>query len=884
MHKIAKSICCLLFAFVAIAAQNSDSWKAIPRLKSLMQEKLYLHFDKPAYVAGERMWFRAYLANADTHLPDTASCAVYVELLNNVDSLIQRIKIPHRKGLFAASLLLSDALPEGNYSVRAYTNWMRNAGSDYFFNQSFFVGNSLSSQVLSTINYRFVDKKKAFAELQFMQGNAPLAGKQISYYINVSGNAKTPKTVSTTADGKLIIEYNPSKIDIKKPLIHVAYTENLSSYQRNYLLPAGNDFDCQFFAEGGALIIGKNNRVAFKAIQLDGLSTAVSGKIFDQNNKKISEFKSTHLGMGNFYFSPDSGMQYFALVKNAQGDEKRFELPPAHASSIALTATQLNGKIFIGINTNMPQDSMYLLAHSRSAVFYDKLITNWAKPVVFRKKDMRPGILSFLLIDKAGQVLSERLVFVRPDSMPSVQLHFDKPTYGKRERVNCHIQVLNAQGKPVEGSFSLSATDASDVQLHPAEQNLASYLLLSSDLRGHIEQPSSYFDPSNKKAIEQLDILMQTQGWKRFDVQSLLKAQKEEPKHFLEKGQAVSGLVKAGILNRAKKGSQVHILGPSIQYFSSTETDSLGRFEFAGFQFPDSTEFTVKALQKRGIKDAVQIFLDQDTFPSLAQNFVRPEQARNVSANQLEASKQKFFTENGILSIQLQDFELVESASRNDNVADAAYLNSVLDTELSGASLRKFDNLPFSLLVKSLPGLSSWSEYTVFDDSKIYAEDSQDLPETGPFFAWEGEVYSYQEVRSLFVGDLEAVRVMKKISAKSKTPADDILIVLIFKKDKGIYNSKYVEQNFERFMPLGYARAVEFYQPKYDVEATKASTKADWRSTLLWQAELKTDAQGRATCWFYTADRPSRYNLQLQGLTPQGEPCHFEGSYQLLKP
>lgn len=883
MYKTIRIIGFFLCCSLALLAQNTNSWKTAPRLKAPMQEKLYLHFDKPAYVAGERMWFRAYLANAFTHIPDTSSCAVYVELINNADSLIQRIKIPHKQGMFAGSISLSDMLPEGNYSVRAYTNWMRNAGSDYFFNQSFFVGNSLSSQVVSTINYRFTDKKKAVAEIQFMQGNSPLSSKKISYYINVSGEPKTPRTITTNSDGKITIEYNPSKLEIKKPLIHVAYKENLSSYERNYLLPASEDFDCQFFPEGGSLLAGENNRVAFKAIKQNGLSTEISGIIYDENSKKLSEFHSTHLGMGNFYFSPDSGKQYYAVVKNKAGNEKRFDLPKTSTTGVSINATQLKNKIYVGIRSKLKADSLFLIAHSRSSVFYNKMIMDVSKPIAFTKSDLPPGIISFMLFDKYGHALSERLMFIRPDSLPTANIQFDKAEYEKRERVNCHVQILDTKGNPVEGSFSLSVTDASDVILDPTEQNLVNYLLLSSDLRGHIEQPNAYFDRKNKQAVEQLDILMQTQAWRRFDVEQLLNGKNTLQANYLEKGQAVSGLVKSGLLNKARKGTQVHVLAPSIQYFNSTETDSLGRFEFSGFEFPDSTLFTIKAKQTRGIKDAVDVYMDADTFPSIIDHIIRPEKLRDISTNQLEASKQKFFTENGILSFQLKDFEVIGNVSKDAEVTDLAYINSIVDAEISGERLRQFDNQPLSSLIQSLPGMSSWSEVQIMDESKIYSENSEDLSDPGPFFAWDGDIYTYAEVRKIFVGDLEAVKLMKKISAKSKSAFDDKLIVLIFKKNKGIYNSEYVVPNFERFMPLGYARTVEFYQPKYEVESVKNNSSKDWRSTLLWQAELKTNAQGKGSCWFYTADRPSKYNIVLEGITPQGEPCHFDGQYQLMK-
>ena len=62
------------------------------------QEKIYLHTDKPYYLSGERIWFRAHLANAATHVPEPVSRYVYVELYNPIDTMVTRVKIRQEEG------------------------------------------------------------------------------------------------------------------------------------------------------------------------------------------------------------------------------------------------------------------------------------------------------------------------------------------------------------------------------------------------------------------------------------------------------------------------------------------------------------------------------------------------------------------------------------------------------------------------------------------------------------------------------------------------------------------------------------------------------------------------------------------------------------------
>ena len=96
-------------------------------------EKSYLQFDKDTYAAGETVWFKAYLVAGSTHLPDTLSWVLYVDLLAPNQKLVQQRVLSLKDGTSPGDFQLADSLPQGTYTVRAYTNWMRNAGPNYFF-------------------------------------------------------------------------------------------------------------------------------------------------------------------------------------------------------------------------------------------------------------------------------------------------------------------------------------------------------------------------------------------------------------------------------------------------------------------------------------------------------------------------------------------------------------------------------------------------------------------------------------------------------------------------------------------------------------------------------------------------------------------------------
>lgn len=96
------------------------------------QEKLYLHTDKPLYISGETVWFSAWLVDAVLHKPLTNSY-VFVELINPLDSVVNRLKMRQDNGAFSGHIPLDEFLSEGDYTLCAYTEYMQNLGEDFFF-------------------------------------------------------------------------------------------------------------------------------------------------------------------------------------------------------------------------------------------------------------------------------------------------------------------------------------------------------------------------------------------------------------------------------------------------------------------------------------------------------------------------------------------------------------------------------------------------------------------------------------------------------------------------------------------------------------------------------------------------------------------------------
>ncbi|WP_419801382.1 MG2 domain-containing protein [Mucilaginibacter sp.] len=111
-----------------------------------MQEKLFVHTDKSVYLTGEIVWFKIYNVDVKNHLPLNTSKTVYLEILdsNNIPIIQAKVAI-NREGCGNGSVYLPVSASNGNYKLRAYTNWMKNFGVESYFYKTIAIINPLKS-------------------------------------------------------------------------------------------------------------------------------------------------------------------------------------------------------------------------------------------------------------------------------------------------------------------------------------------------------------------------------------------------------------------------------------------------------------------------------------------------------------------------------------------------------------------------------------------------------------------------------------------------------------------------------------------------------------------------------------------------------------------
>ncbi|MEI7831341.1 MAG: TonB-dependent receptor plug domain-containing protein [Prolixibacteraceae bacterium] len=626
-----------------------------------------------------------------------------------------------------------------------------------------------------------------------------------------------------------------------------------------------SDFDVQFFPESGVLVDDNMQAVAFKAIGTDGLSIEVTGKIFNGSNVFVAEFSSINKGMGKFMLEPKKGESYYAVVNTSDGKEKRFNLPLVQTDGIALHLVNYNGKIVYEVinHSNRPGSSLFMVVHSRGkvcAIYPVKLLGGKIPETI-----LPAGINSFAIIDTLGNTLCERLLFNWAHKMPEIKMQSDKNTYGKRQAVNLDFYVSPERGKPADGNFSVSVTDNKTVLKDSLADNIISYFLLSSDIKGHIEEPEAYFTINSAISHEKMDVLLLTQGWRRFNTADIVKGKISKPTYYLERGQALSGKV-TNILGKPSKKCDVIALSGYHNIIRTTQTDSLGRYLIEGIEFPDSTSFILKANKKKSLVD-VEIIPDTDSFLKSAKIFM-PQRTVRIPAplEYFQQSRDKYYFEGGMKGVNLDEITVV--AEKVKSISENQYYSGLADTQVTSKDLEKFSGMSIMTAISMLPGVQVSGEQISIRGS------------TGnPHFLIDGfSTDRIEEISYLTTNDVAEISLFKGASAAIfGSRGGNGVIAITLKKGSELTSRNFTPPSLSHFVPLGYQKPAQFYVPKYEVDSLRQSSVPDLRTTIYWNPGLSCDSTGIVHVRFFTADKTNNYSVIFEGMTNSGEICRFEG-------
>lgn len=504
--------------------------------------RAHVTVDKPLYRPGETIWFRVFdLASATLDDAPAADTGVDVALVSPRGSVAAEKRVQDVDGVAANDFVLPPDLPGGEYTLRATGHR----------------GGTVERKVIvASYEAPRVKKKLEFLRKAYGPGDAvaaavaleratgaPLARHAAIGQVVVDGAEVARVPITTDAAGNAVVKFTlPGHIARGDGLLTILVDDGGVTESIQKRIPiALAELHVALFPEGGDLVRDLPGRVYLRATNLLDKPADVEGRVVDDTGAEVATFRSLHDGLARFDLTPRAGRRYHVEVTKPAGIRTRAEVPAARDRGCAMQAiddpTSTRPEIRIAAWCSQPQQVI------ATAVLRDRRVATALgaarpdRPIVLAlpTPDGVQGAARVTLFDQQLAPLAERLVYRHRGADLKVTITADAASYTPRAPVTLTVAATDAAGKPVQADLALAVTD--DTVLSFADDktgHLLSRLYLESEMPGQIvEEPNFYFG-DDPQAPAALDLVLGTQGWRRFDWKPVLSGPPPAPRTPIE--------------------------------------------------------------------------------------------------------------------------------------------------------------------------------------------------------------------------------------------------------------------------------------------------------------------------------------------------------------
>lgn len=880
------------------------------------KEKIYIQTNHVFFKPGEELYFKLYLVHAKNNLISVLSNVVYVEIISPSGSIIEKQHYPVEDGYTEGYFKFSGEAPGGIYKIRAYTNWMQNEKESTWFTKELTVQRVIAPRVLMKLDfpqkgYGPGDEVTAAYSIRDLS-DRPILGYTANFTVSVQGTTIQTDSFKTDSKGKADIRFKlPANLNSNDGLLNVTvkfdgFTEAISRSIPIVL----NKIDLQFMPEGGTFIAGLATNVAFKAINEFGKPADVKGVIKDEKNNTVTSFESTHDGMGLLAFTPEEGKSYRAILVKPAGIVQHFDLPALSRQGLVMNMLKKGKLLLLNISTTR-KINVKIVGQSKNDVHYYKELSlqKGTQTIEVDPATFPTGIARFTITTETRIPLAERVVFLHADRILNVQITTDKDRYQPREKVTLHLKTLDEKGQPVASNFSLTVIDDKLWSLADDKQDhILSWLLMSSELQGKIEEPQFYFKPDEKTAAASLDLVMLTHGYRYFDYIDYIE-KTGRPKFGPDLSNIIGGVindvwgkpVKAVVylLCSTDKNGSAYNSGKIIKQ----ETGEDGKFFFT-----DITSSLDYHMLARSLKPREQVYIKMSVEgaeynPSPARKVKDPFDDDRLPAplmadkkNDLNKELDGFFA----LGKPRKDIDELVKMS-NSNLQDVVVIGygqkskRMLTGSISTISASDIDRDPVVALAGRVAGMTitqTWSNGTT-----VQIRGTNSIPHNSqPLIILDGipvdkisDVINPDDISSITVlkdtdataiygsrGASGVVLITSKNSTGNERRAQSASTVINLKPTY-LYTSENVKLKRDE-----YTFVKRFYVPQYLSPETRK--RDDFRENIYWNPVVQTDNNGDATVEFYNSDANTTFRAIAEGIGYNGKLGRSEKTYSVKSP
>ncbi len=643
--------------------------------------------------------------------------------------------------------------------------------------------------------------------------------------------------------------------------------------------------DVQFFPEGGNLVDGIESIIAFKANDAQGKPVNISGAVTNTAGVIVASITTMHDGMGTFAFSPASGEQYIAKWRAADGREGTTPLPAAQADGIVLHIENVPGKKVFILKRSISSEkyaSIRLLAQVGQEVVYKARVplANFANSGFIPVENMPSGIMTITAFTDDWQPLAERIVMVNNHNY-QLNAEVSVPVIDLKKRARNVVEVSIADTNLTNLSVSISDAGLSNNQ---SNNTIVSSLLLTGDLKGHVNNPAYYFTNKSDSLAKQLDLVMLTHGWRRYKWQDLVQGKVPKLKYpqdqYLSLRAKVFGVTSASALRpdeqliailQTKDSLKQVFLIPKVGR-DSFVVDNLNFFDTAKvyYQFTKNTRLngTASVAFNNGLYSGNKSVFKDSLWDALIPFDTSAINRNKLISNEVAKYGSNFNTGNVLEAVTVKTRVKTRAQQLDDLYASGLFTgdNGFSFDLVNDPSAMSAINI-FTYLQSRVPGLTI-SNPTGPGTSVTWRQSATSL------FLNEMPVDA-EQVSSISVNDIAYVKVFRPPFFGAGGGGAGGGIAIYTRKGNDVVqttSSKGLEMN----TIVGYSSLKEFYMPNYG-NSDELGIVADYRTTLYWNPYVFLDGGKRIMkIEFYNNDVTTSYKVVVEGVNEIGKMVHIE--------
>jgi hypothetical protein len=503
--------------------------------------------DKPIYRPGERVYVRGVLLHQFTGKPLGEVVEGAVEVLGPKGDVVASGRAGSEDGVLAFAWEIPAEQAGGQYTVKVSHPWTGDAPAERKFDIRAYRAPRLRSQIkFLRDGYGPGDEVMATLETTRAEGGVP-ANAKVTVVARVDDTEAFRGDAIVDATGHCLTRFKlPAEIARGEGTLAMVIEDGGVVETASKTIPILlQTVDLNIYPEGGDLVAGLSNRVYFEAFTPARMPADLAGIVVDSLGREVASIRSEHEGRGRFTFTPVAGDEYRLKITEPAGIRTTFPLPAVKPNGVVITSLGDVSTNRVGLRiASTIEQSMIVTLRKRERELDRKEVqlaggkptqveldcgdatgvlvtTVWGHVGESLRSKIRRGEdsqQSASLRVAATWPLAERLVFAKPPHEVLVNISADRPRYVPGGKATLSLTTTDESGAPTSAVVGLTVTDDSVLEMIDRREQaprLPVMALLEPDVRD-LADAHVYLDRDNPQAATAIDLLLGTQGWRRF--------------------------------------------------------------------------------------------------------------------------------------------------------------------------------------------------------------------------------------------------------------------------------------------------------------------------------------------------------------------------------